>query len=144
MMTDHSDLILIVRVQGKTPELTERENWIRSLVSARVERVLKDSPQLPVSQGERVSFYASGGTMQFDSVTVEATESWAIPFEEGKRYLVFANVAEGRLLVGPSASYAEVVGSSTAQRLMRGQSDEIEGFGLDVAAARIEERLQGR
>lgn len=151
-MTDLSDTVLIIRVEGMKSELTERRNWIQSLVSARVERVVKPTSRRSLSQGDRITFSTRGGIMQIGRTTVEAVLSWAIPYEAGKRYLVFANVGEGgeggRMLIGPSGSYEDVPGLSTARRLMRpnpsGDGDEIEGLGLDGAAAQIEANLQSK
>ena len=149
MMADLSDAILIIRVEGKKPELTERQNWIRSLVSARVERVVKPISELSLSQGSRIAFWESGGIMQIGHTTVEAVLPWAIPYAVGKRYLVFVNVTEeGQFILGPSSSYEDVSGLSTARRLMTpnpsGDGDEIEHLGLDGAAAQIEAHLQSK
>jgi hypothetical protein len=141
-------LVLVVRVVSTRPQVTERGNFIETVVVAAVEETLKPSERLVLSDGNRVTFRLSGGTMQVNQATVEAVVPWARPVAAGRRYVIFGKVLEdGQLLAGPGGMYEEE-DVATMRWLMRHPDpfdrDEIERGTLQGLRFNVERQVERR
>jgi hypothetical protein len=147
-LTDGADVVLVVRVVSTRPQVTERGNFIETVVVAAVEETLKPSERLVLSDGNRVTFRLSGGTMQVNQATVEAVVPWARPVAAGRRYVIFGKVLEdGQLLAGPGGMYEEE-DVATMRWLMRHPDpfdrDEIERGTLQGLRFNVERQVERR
>jgi hypothetical protein len=85
------EIIAVVRVTGTAGEIADRGTWVRTTVSADVDRIVKAPPAKP--QGESIEFSFAGGTAQIGSVVVSTGK---FPqFSEGERYLVVLSTRPG-------------------------------------------------
>jgi hypothetical protein len=146
-LTDGAISALVIRVNGKRSELTKDGTWIRSVVSARIERVLKNDPELRLKEGASIQLVENGGSHQFGPTTVEAVVPWAKGYEPGKRYLVFGGLLDGTFVASPAASFEEV-NATTVRRLMKhdnpNERNDVELLLLDEAANRVMWRAESR
>jgi hypothetical protein len=144
-LTDGAIAALVIRVTGKRSELTNDASWIRSVVSARVERVLKNNPAAELKEGASIQFLENSGSLQFGKTRVDAVVPWAKSYELGKRYLVFGGLFDGTFVSNPAAAYEEV-NAITVRRLMKRDNpsdlDGIEVLILDEAANRVSWRAE--
>jgi hypothetical protein len=140
-MTDHTDVALVLIVMGKRSLITPRGNWIRSIVTGEIERILKPHERFRAAEGESIDFEEDGGIVQIGQTEVRAVVTWSAPVEIGGRYLLFANVDDGRLIVNAASMY-EFAGPHL-KRLMPRESpgtDGLEDPGFDEVLHKISER----
>ena len=146
-LTDGALSAFVIRVNSKRSELTQEATWIRSVVSARVERVLKNHPETKLEEGASIQLVENSGALQFGKTTVEAVVPWERAYVRGKRYLVFGGIRDGILLVSSAAAYEEV-NATTVRRLMKHADaddlDELEVLFLDESANRVASRAESR
>ncbi len=144
-MTDHADVAIVVTVTKKRSQITHKGNWITSTVSGDVERILKTHELFRVTEGDSVDFEESGGIVQIGPTEVRAVVPWSPPLEINRRYLLFARIDDGRLIVSAASIY-EFAGRHL-MRLMPHEFTERNGLeepGVDDVLKRIEERVVRR
>jgi hypothetical protein len=81
----HSEVIAVVRVTSVQGELVEQGAWVRTKISANVEKLLKASPERVIQGSIETGFRA--GTTQIGDVVVNAGIS--PHYVAGERYLMF-------------------------------------------------------
>jgi len=89
-MAKQTPYVLVVSVEAAITSLTPDRDWVETTVLMRVEEVLKHA-DVPVERGQTITFVQDGGNITLGQTVVRARVSWADNFEQGARYLVFAD-----------------------------------------------------
>jgi len=85
------ELVLLVRVSATRSEIADRGTWIRTIVNAEIERVIRTRQERDASRS--VEFMYSAGSARIGNVEVSTGK---FPrFEDGERYLVLLRTRHG-------------------------------------------------
>lgn len=121
-----SDVVAIVHVTDRQSRLSLGQDWIRSTVTARVLRVLKDD-QSRLSDGDTIAFEEEGGEMMIGGRRVFTVDRFSLPTQVDQEYLVFL----GR---GSDGALTNTWGGGTTFELKNGRVDR---------RLRLDVRLEG-
>lgn len=142
-MTKSAAAIVVVEVVSVEGALTPQQDWIRSQVTASLVEVLKAPKAWGPNAGDLITFEQNQGEAYVGGTKVVASVPWARPIEAGKRYLIFANIAERepRFRWGPTGTYE--MGNSNLRRLGRRlDGDDIETTEPTIVLTRIRDATQ--
>jgi hypothetical protein len=129
----------------------ETANWITSVVTMRLTRVIKDTG-FGVVNGTRLEFTQTGGWAQIGAVTVDAIVPWRLPMLEGRQYLVFGTRREGKYShIGAyevkDAGLLRKASSTSVRKLRAAEDDpitaddEVEQIGLQQTVNLLEDEV---
>jgi hypothetical protein len=128
-----ADAVAVIEVVSRESTLTQRGDWIESVVTSTVVDVLKTPPPpIELSVGATLAFREDGGQVTIGGTTVTARVPWDTPTVTGKRYLVFLDGHTGSLRVSPQWTY-EIDANDRLQRLT---SRDVARDGVDDLAGR--------
>lgn len=82
--------VFVGTVLSTTSLLTPDKDWVRSAVQVRIDEVLKKSDSA-LDVGQTIGFQQDGGNILLGATMVRAVLSWVENFEEGQRYIFFAD-----------------------------------------------------
>lgn len=85
----NADAVVIGRIESKSSQLTEDEDFIFTDYELTVEEILKDNPAAPVQLGYNMTITRPGGLIRLNSRNIKATDSSFKPLEIDKRYILF-------------------------------------------------------
>jgi hypothetical protein len=142
-MTKRSRAILVVDVVSIDGQVTARQDWISSHVTASLVDIMKAPNEWSRKIGDLVTFEQEGGEAVVAGTKVQALLMWARPVEVGKRYLIFGTplARTNGVQTGPSGIY-EMTDSGGFRRLARPRGpDDIETSEQAVVLIRIRDAL---
>jgi len=112
--------VMVVDVVGTRSRIDDGGTWVVTDVSARVVEVLKTSGRRSLLAGDEVEFLSQGGQVEVGSKVVRGVVEWALPFAEGRQYLLFFGFGPaGEMKVGPISSYERVL-DANFRSMLRG------------------------
>lgn len=82
--------VFVGTVLSTTSSLTPDKDWVTSAVQVRIDEVLKKSNRA-LDVGQTIGFQQDGGNVLLGATMVRAVVSWVDNFEEGQRYILFAD-----------------------------------------------------
>lgn len=85
--------VVVVRAREVRAQLTPRETWVQSSITAEVTSVVKSSE--PISVGTRVILEQDCGVIKHDGKRLTAVVPWLTPIEVNKDYLLFGSLPGG-------------------------------------------------
>ena len=145
--TKGAPAIVVVDVLSIEGELTPRQDWIRSNVTASLVDILKLPKEWSPKIADLVTFDMSGGEAYVGGTKVLASVPSSRPMEVGKRYLMFVGppvASPNRLRGEPYSAIYEMTESGGFRRLSpsgRGP-DDIETTEQAVVLMRIRDAVQ--
>ena len=142
-----SDVVLLVRLEGRRSRLSERSDWVESDLDARVVEVYKAPAAARLKPGAKLGFVEEGGEIDVKGTKVRANVPWFRPFEQGRTYLMMLGIdpTNGRIVLEADGVYELADGRFSRLSKPRAQSqsaDEIEQDLSDHVLADLRARSQ--
>ena len=108
-----ADIIAVVRISSTQSEIADNGTWVRTRVTAAVERAVRAPAQRPLD--ESVEFSYGGGRTQLGNVEVSTGK---FPqFVEGSQYLMFLSVRRGTSALAWNGFAYRIDDAGTLQRV---------------------------
>ena len=85
----NADAVVIGKVESKSSQLTEKEDFIFTDYEMRVVQILKDNTSAPILSESTITITRPGGAIELDRRRGEAIDESFQPFKVGKHYLLF-------------------------------------------------------
>lgn len=107
----------MVTITGRLSRLTSVGDWVTSVLTARVNDVVKDTSRDVAKPGTRIQFGEEGGEVTIDATHVTAVVPGVRPMRVGHRYLVAFWTSDRGLTASPRRTY-EITPSGALRRLV--------------------------
>lgn len=101
-LVESSDRIAVVTITGRLSRLTSVGDWVTSVLTARVNDVVKDTSRDVAKPGTRIQFGEEGGEVTIDATHVTAVVPGVRPMRVGHRYLVAFWTSDRGLTASPA------------------------------------------